>query len=330
MDGHRCVGAGNCITIAPTAFDWIEGDFAKADVLDVTTIDEEHLREAALSCPTQAIRIEEVDEILPWQLRGKSAPSRVQKTFVFTDIVNSSNLVEALGDEAWQALLRWHDETLRSQFSAHHGQEVVATGDGFFVAFDSPDDALACAVAIQRTLAEHRQTAGFAPPVRIALHVAGATQAGGTSGGRVFTKPLASLASQRVGRSWRAARPRPAEGSRPPSPRGSISEGCRSRSRSSPLSGASRPMDVDTPAIRAVSGSEELGPVAVIGEVNFVDMRPKTRIGKVVRRVLQAVVTDAEPGDVTAIEDEASVEEAREAWPEMRAAVQGGTQTNYA
>lgn len=89
-------------------------------------------------------------------------------------------------------------------------------------------------------------------------------------------------------------------------------------------------MDVDTPAIRAVSGSEELGPVAVIGEVNFVDMRPKTRIGKVMRRVLQAVVTNAEPGDVTAIEDEASVEEAREAWQGMRAAVQGGTQTNYA
>ncbi len=70
LDRHRCVGAGNCITIAPTAFDWIEGDFAKADVLDVTTIDEEQLREAALSCPTQAIRIEEVDELLPWQLRG--------------------------------------------------------------------------------------------------------------------------------------------------------------------------------------------------------------------------------------------------------------------
>lgn len=329
LDRHRCVGAGNCITIAPTAFDWIEGDFAKADVLDVTTIDEEQLREAALSCPTQAIRIEEVDELLPWQLRGKSAPSRVQKTFVFADIVKSSNLVEALGDEAWQALLRWHDETLRSQFSAHHGQEVVVTGDGFFVAFDSPDDALACAVAIQRTgraSADRRvRSSGPDRSARCRSH-----PGGGNFTGKGVHEAARIAASQRVGRSWRAARPRPAEGSRPPSPRRSISEGCRSRSRSSPLSGASRPMDVDTPAIRAVSGSEELGPVAVIGEVNFVDMRPKTRIGKVVRRVLQAVVTDAEPGDVTAIEDEASVEEAREAWQEMRAAVQGGTQTNYA
>ncbi len=184
VDRHRCVGAGNCITIAPTAFDWKEGDYAKADVLDVTTVDEEALREAALSCPTQAIIIEEMDELLPWQLRGKAAPSRVQKTFMFTDIVKSTNLVEALGDEAWQAVLHWHDDTLRSQFSAHRGQEVVATGDGFFVAFDSPDQALACAVAIQRHLADHRRTAGFAPPVRIGVHAAGATQVGRNFSGK--------------------------------------------------------------------------------------------------------------------------------------------------
>jgi class 3 adenylate cyclase len=184
VDRHRCVGAGNCITIAPTAFDWVQGDFAKADVLDVTTVEEEQLREAALSCPTQAIVLEEVDEFLPWQLRGVAAPRRVQKTFVFTDIVKSSGLVEALGDDAWQTLLRWHDEMLRSEFATHRGEEVVATGDGFFVAFDSPDEALACAVSIQRRLAEHRRTAGFAPQLRIGAHAAGATQLGGTFTGK--------------------------------------------------------------------------------------------------------------------------------------------------
>jgi class 3 adenylate cyclase len=184
VDRHRCVGAGNCITIAPTAFDWKEGDYAKADVLDAASVDEETLREAALSCPTQAILIEEIDELLPWQLRGKSAPRRVQKTFMFTDIVKSTNLVEALGDEAWEALLRWHDDTLRSQFAAHRGEEVTATGDGFFVAFESPDHALACAVAIQRQLADHRRAAGFAPQVRIGLHAAGATQVGSNFTGK--------------------------------------------------------------------------------------------------------------------------------------------------
>ncbi len=186
IDRHRCIGAGNCITLAPTAFDWLKGDFAKADVVDPTSVDDETLRGAVFSCPTQAIVIEEMDEVLPWQLREarNAEPQRVLKTFMFTDIVKSTNLIEALGDEAWQSLLRWHDETLRSLFAAHRGQEVVTTGDGFFVGFESPDAALACAVAIQRKLADHRQAHGFAPLVRIGVHASGATQVGNNFSGK--------------------------------------------------------------------------------------------------------------------------------------------------
>ena len=184
VDRHRCVGAGSCITIAPTAFDWYEGDAGKAGVVDATSVEDELLREAALACPTGAIVVEEVEELLPWQLRGKEAPRRVEKTFMFTDIEKSTNLVEALGDEAWQGLLRWHDETLRSLFAEHKGDEVVATGDGFFVGFDSPEEALACAVAIQRRLDEHRRLHGFAPKVRIGVHATGATQLGRNFSGK--------------------------------------------------------------------------------------------------------------------------------------------------
>ena len=62
----------------------------------------------------------------------------------------------------------------------------------------------------------------------------------------------------------------------------------------------------------------ELGPVAVIGELNFVDAVPKTRSGKIMRRVLKAVTQEKNPGDITTIEDEGSVEEARHAWHQMR------------
>lgn len=180
IDRHRCIGSGNCITVAPTAFDWLKGEFAKAALVDVTSVDEEMLRVAVLACPTQAIVLEEVEELLPWQLRSvrTTASRRVAKTFMFTDIVKSTNLAEAIGDEAWGALLRWHDQTLRSLFVAHQGEEVVTTGDGFFVGFDSPEAALSCAVAIQRTLAEHRQLHGFAPQVRIGVHSSDATQVG--------------------------------------------------------------------------------------------------------------------------------------------------------
>jgi acetyl-CoA synthetase len=62
----------------------------------------------------------------------------------------------------------------------------------------------------------------------------------------------------------------------------------------------------------------ELGPVAVVGELNFVAMLPKTRSGKIMRRVLRAVVLDKDPGDITTIEDEGSVEEARQAWRALK------------
>jgi acetyl-CoA synthetase len=68
----------------------------------------------------------------------------------------------------------------------------------------------------------------------------------------------------------------------------------------------------------------ELGPVAVIGELNFVSTLPKTRSGKIMRRVLKAVTAGRDPGDISTIEDEGSVDEAREAWARMRAEVADG------
>lgn len=65
----------------------------------------------------------------------------------------------------------------------------------------------------------------------------------------------------------------------------------------------------------------ELGPVAVIGDLNFVNTLPKTRSGKIMRRVFKAVVLDRDPGDITTIEDEGSVEEARQAWQQMKAEI---------
>jgi acetyl-CoA synthetase len=65
----------------------------------------------------------------------------------------------------------------------------------------------------------------------------------------------------------------------------------------------------------------ELGPIAVIGELNFVNGLPKTRSGKIMRRVLKAVTLDVDPGDISTIEDEGSVEDARAAWSDMKASI---------
>ena len=64
---------------------------------------------------------------------------------------------------------------------------------------------------------------------------------------------------------------------------------------------------------------EVLGPVAVIGDLRFVSSLPKTRSGKIMRRVLKAVVTGVDVGDVSTIENEGSVDDARAAFAQLQA-----------
>jgi acetyl-CoA synthetase len=57
----------------------------------------------------------------------------------------------------------------------------------------------------------------------------------------------------------------------------------------------------------------EIGPVATPADLYLVDRLPKTRSGKIMRRVLRAVVSESQIGDVTTLEDPSAVEEVR-AW----------------
>ncbi|HEX6262931.1 MAG TPA: adenylate/guanylate cyclase domain-containing protein [Actinomycetota bacterium] len=126
-------------------------------------------------------------------------PERVRRAFMFTDIERSTDLVGVIGDEAWESLLGWHDRTLRSLFASHGGEVAHHTGDGFFVSFEDPASALACAVAVQRALAEHRRTHGFAPRVRIGVHTAEATRRGQDYGGVEVHKAARIAAEARGG-----------------------------------------------------------------------------------------------------------------------------------
>jgi class 3 adenylate cyclase len=112
------------------------------------------------------------------ELRPDSVSSPEDRIFMFTDIVSSTDLVDLIGDEAWGHLLRWHNATLASLLTAHGGEVVRTTGDGFFVTFAEAGTAFECAVAIQRALDEHRREHGFSPRVRIGLHRARASRDG--------------------------------------------------------------------------------------------------------------------------------------------------------
>jgi class 3 adenylate cyclase len=106
------------------------------------------------------------------------ATARVERAFMFTDIVDSTRLAETLGDEAWDGIIRLHDRTLRAAVAEQGGEEVKATGDGFFLAFADADQAIEAAIIIQKRLSEQRRAQGFALTVRIGIHGAQANRVG--------------------------------------------------------------------------------------------------------------------------------------------------------
>jgi acetyl-CoA synthetase len=66
---------------------------------------------------------------------------------------------------------------------------------------------------------------------------------------------------------------------------------------------------------------EAMGPVVVIDKIFIVDKLPKTRSGKIMRRLLKAVLLGKELGDVTTLEDEASINEVKNAYEELKKAL---------
>ncbi len=63
---------------------------------------------------------------------------------------------------------------------------------------------------------------------------------------------------------------------------------------------------------------EAIGPIATPKEIYLVSKLPKTRSGKIMRRILRAVATGSAVGDISTLEDEASVEEVKRAYEELR------------
>ena len=89
---------------------------------------------------------------------------RVLATVLFTDIVDSTSILERMGDSAWQELLRLHNVHLRNDLNTFRGREVKTTGDGFLAVFDGATRAVRCAAAMTRSAHE----LGLA--IRVGMH----------------------------------------------------------------------------------------------------------------------------------------------------------------
>jgi WD40 repeat protein/class 3 adenylate cyclase len=109
-------------------------------------------------------------------LKGTHAPVRsagVQTsgtvTFLFTDIEESTNLLDKLGNQ-YATVLADHHAILRAAIKKWNGHEVDTQGDAFFVTFARAMDAIQCAAEAQRALDSHPWMHGKPLRVRMGLH----------------------------------------------------------------------------------------------------------------------------------------------------------------
>ncbi|MBW3663934.1 MAG: adenylate/guanylate cyclase domain-containing protein [Actinobacteria bacterium] len=92
------------------------------------------------------------------------AADRVLATVAFTDIVNSTEQLQQLGDRAWRELLDRHHEVVRRHLDAQGGVERKTLGDGFLATFPGP----AAAVRFGRDVVAALEPVGL--DVRIGVH----------------------------------------------------------------------------------------------------------------------------------------------------------------
>jgi len=83
----------------------------------------------------------------------QSAPRIV--TVLFTDMVGSTDMTQAQGDQAAQTVVRRHNTIVRAALAQYSGKEVKHTGDGIMASFVSAVNGVEAAVAIQKSIAAH-------------------------------------------------------------------------------------------------------------------------------------------------------------------------------
>jgi class 3 adenylate cyclase len=92
------------------------------------------------------------------------------RTLALCDLVDSTALVEHLGDHAAADLIRRHDRMARLALHRHGGREIDKT-DGFLVLFDDPGDAVAFALDYQRELRALALDSAQPLAARVGIHV---------------------------------------------------------------------------------------------------------------------------------------------------------------
>lgn len=96
--------------------------------------------------------LDAVERFLTGVTPAASTSTRVLATVLYTDIVESTRLLERMGDARWRGLLDMHDDIAGSLVGAHGGRLVKTTGDGVLATFDGPGRGIRFAASFRERL----------------------------------------------------------------------------------------------------------------------------------------------------------------------------------
>ena len=108
-----------------------------------------------------------------WSEKPGSEPAKNGKkihALMFTDIVNSTQLTQELGDVGAQEIIHTHNGIVRTALLNNYGKEVKHLGDGIMAVFPSSNTAVEGALEIQRQMAHHNARGDGEFHIRIGIN----------------------------------------------------------------------------------------------------------------------------------------------------------------
>ncbi|HET8625509.1 MAG TPA: adenylate/guanylate cyclase domain-containing protein, partial [Gemmatimonadales bacterium] len=94
----------------------------------------------------------------------------ILKTVLLCDLVDSTSLLERLGDAPAERVFARHDDLVRSLLDQHHGREVDKS-DGFLALFDRPVSAVRFALAYHEALVHLSTELALSLSARVGIHL---------------------------------------------------------------------------------------------------------------------------------------------------------------
>ncbi len=108
---------------------------------------------------------------IPRHPAGEAYVDSAVRVVLFTDLCDSTQQTQELGDEGFMLLIREHDDIVRSALEAQGGREVKHTGDGIMASFTSVSAAVASAIDIQRVVRRRNGSADQVIRLRVGISV---------------------------------------------------------------------------------------------------------------------------------------------------------------